>query len=241
MILLQKNHCRIWFELHFNGLSISPLFSVELAEQIEKAGIVAVLVVDRVEDAVPLASALLDGGVNVMELTLRTDAALGALAAIRKNVPEMLAGVGTVLTTEQASQVKAADAAFGVSPGVNPRVLAKARELNLPFAPGIVTPSDIEAALEFDCRVLKFFPCEPSGGLPYLKAIATPYAHLGLKYIPLGGVNQKNMATYLADPLITALGGSWLAPRDLIKNGDWKAITQLAEEAVATIKTTRIS
>lgn len=218
---------------------MTPAFSPELASRVESAGIVAVLIVDRVEDAVPLAKSLLDGGVSVMELTLQTDAALGALKEIRAKVAEMLAGVGTVLTPDQVTQVKEAGAAFAVSPGVNRRVVEAARAAGLSFAPGVATPSDIEVALECGCKLLKFFPCEPSGGLPFLKAMSAPYLHLGVKFIPLGGVNAKNMATYLADPLISALGGSWLAPKELIKAGDWNAIQTLAAQAVEIIKNTR--
>lgn len=214
-------------------------FDSELSARIETFGVIAVLVVDRVEDAVPLAKALLDGGVGVMELTLRTPAALDALKAIRTSVPEMIAGVGTILTPAQVSQAKDAGAAFGVAPGMNPKVLAAARAAGLSFAPGIVTPSDIEAALEFDCRVLKFFPCEASGGLAYLKNIAAPYAHLGLKYVPLGGLNEKNMASYLGEPIVGALGGSWLAPREQIHAGDWKAITARCATAAEIIQCIR--
>lgn len=218
---------------------MSPAFDPNLAQRIETCGIIAVLVIDRVEDAVPLAKALLAGGVDVMELTLRTPAALDALKAIRADVPEMLAGVGTILTTDQVQQVVEAKAAFGVAPGVNPRILAAAREAGLSFAPGILTPSDIEASLEHGCKILKFFPAEPSGGLAYLKAMTAPYAHLGLKFVPLGGLNAKNMASYLSDSQVAALGGSWLAPRDLIKAGEWDQITGLAADAVQIIKSTR--
>lgn len=217
----------------------TPAFDPALASRIEQAGIVAVLVVDDANDAVPLARALLAGGVNVMELTLRTPAALDALREIKAAVPEMLAGVGTILTTEQVQAVVDSGAAFGVAPGTNPRILAAAREAGLSFAPGVATPTDIEIAVEHGCKVLKLFPSEPLGGLAYLKAAAAPYAHLGLKYIPLGGVNAQNMTSYLRDPLIAALGGSWLAPRDLIKAGNWDAITTLAREAVTTIQSVR--
>ncbi len=218
---------------------MTPAFDPALAQRVETCGIVAVLVVDRVEDAVPLAKALLSGGIDVMELTLRTPAALDALRAIKAEVPEMVAGVGTILTTDQVAQVVQAGGAFGVAPGLNPRILTAAREAGLSFAPGILTPSDIENAVEHGCKILKLFPAEPSGGLAYLKAMAAPYAHLGLKFIPLGGLNAKNMASYLADPNIAALGGSWLAPRELIKAGAWDQITNLAAEAVQIIKTTR--
>lgn len=218
---------------------MTPAFDPSLADKIIESGIVAVLVVDRVEDAVPLARALLAGGIGAMELTLRTPAALAALKIIRREVPEMLAGVGTILTTDQVAHVVEADATFGVSPGVNPRILSAAREAGLSFAPGILTPSDIEVALEHGCKLLKFFPAEPSGGLSYLNAMAAPYAHLGLKFVPLGGINAKNMASYLADSSVAALGGSWLAPRDLIHAGAWEKITALAAEAREIITTTR--
>ena len=218
---------------------MTPAFDSSLAGRIEECGIVAVLVVDRVDDAVPLARALLQGGVSVMELTLRTPAAIDALKAIKADVPEMLSGVGTILTTEQLEKTVEAGAAFGVAPGLNPRILAAARAAGLPFAPGILTPSDIELAVEHGCKLLKFFPAEPSGGLAYLKAMSAPYAHLGLRFVPLGGLNAKNMASYLADPAIAALGGSWLAPRELIKAGDWGKISGLAAEAIQIIKSTR--
>lgn len=215
------------------------MISQAVLQRIQTTGIVAVLVIDSETDAVPLARALLAGGVDAMELTLRTPAALGALRRIRAEVPEMLAGAGTVLKPAQVEEVKNAGAEFAVSPGVNPRVLQAAKEAGLPFAPGIATPSDIEQALEFDCKALKFFPAEPSGGLSYLKAAAAPYQHLGIKFLPLGGLNEKNMAAYLADPLVAAIGGSWLAPREAIREGRWDEITGLASAAVQIIKSIR--
>lgn len=211
----------------------SPLFETHLAEKVSAAGVVAVLVVDDANDAVPLARALLEGGVRVMELTLRTPAALDALRAIRHDVPDMIAGIGTILTVEQMYAAREAGAAFGVSPGCNQHVLAAAREEGFPFAPGIATPSDIEHSLEYGCRLLKFFPAEQLGGLSYLRAMAAPYAHLGLRYVPLGGLTEANAATYLMDPLISAIGGSWIAPREAIKAKDWAKITANAKGAMA--------
>jgi 2-dehydro-3-deoxyphosphogluconate aldolase/(4S)-4-hydroxy-2-oxoglutarate aldolase len=211
----------------------------ELSARIYRAGAIAVLVVDRVEDAVPLARALLAGGIDVMELTLRTPAAIDALRCIRAEVPQMVAGIGTILQPQQVRDAAEAGAAFGVAPGMNPRVVAEARRLGLPFAPGIVTPSDIEQALECDCRLLKFFPAEPAGGLRYLKAIAAPYAHAGLRYIPLGGLTLDDLERYLADPLIHAVGGSWLAPRDLIQGRQWPRITENARCAADIVRTVR--
>ncbi|MGK0184798.1 MAG: 2-dehydro-3-deoxyphosphogluconate aldolase/(4S)-4-hydroxy-2-oxoglutarate aldolase [Verrucomicrobiales bacterium] len=202
-------------------------------ERLQKSAVIAVLVIDSVDQAEPLAAALLEGGVDAMELTLRTPAALDALRVIRKQVPEMLAGIGTILTPDQVQQVVDADGSFGVSPGMTPRVVEAALAAGLPFAPGIATPSDIERALEYDRTLLKFFPAGPSGGLPYLQSIAAPYQHLGLQYVPLGGVSESNCDTYLQSPLIAAIGGSWLAPRDLIANANWGSITDRAKAAIA--------
>lgn len=206
-------------------------FPSELLARIQSCGVVAVLVIDDANDAVPVARALLEGGVDAMELTLRTSAALASLKAIRSEVPEMLAGIGTILTAQQVSEVVSAGASFGVSPGTNPAVIREAQQAGLPFAPGVATPSDIEVALELQCRELKFFPAEPSGGLPYLQSMAAPYLHLGVRFVPLGGVNSQNLSTYLSSPLILAVGGSWLAPRSLIDDGQWDTITQHASEA----------
>lgn len=215
----------------------SPLFDASLADKVAAAGVVAVLIIDDASDAVPLARALLAGGIEVMELTLRTPAALDALRAIRRAVPEMTAGIGTILTLDQLHAARQAGAAFGVSPGGNPRLLAAAREAGFSFGPGVATPSDIESALEHGCRLLKFFPAEQLGGLPYLRAMAAPYTHLGLRYIPLGGLTAANAATYLQDPLIAAIGGSWIAPREAIKARDWSTIESNARAARQLVPT----
>jgi 2-dehydro-3-deoxyphosphogluconate aldolase/(4S)-4-hydroxy-2-oxoglutarate aldolase len=203
-----------------------------VATRLTAKGVVAVIMIDRVDDAVPVAEALLHGGVDAMELTLRTDAALPALKSIAESVPEMLTGIGTILKPDQIVQAKDSGAAFGVSPGTNVDVIEAAQEAGLPFAPGIMTPSDIERALPFGCEILKFFPAGSSGGIKHLKNIAAPYAHLGLKYVPLGGVNQENMTDYLKEDIIAAVGGSWIAARDLIASGQWDQITSNASSAV---------
>lgn len=218
---------------------MKPAFDLALAHRIETTGIIAVLVIDRVEDAVPLARALISGGVDVMELTLRTHVAFDALKAIKSAVPAMVAGVGTVLRADQVESAVEAGAEFGVAPGFNPRVVEAASAANFPFAPGIATPSEIEAAVEHGCKLLKFFPAETSGGLASLRAMTAPFSHLGLRFVPLGGLNATNIGPYLADPSIAALGGSWLAPRDLVQAGAWDHITSLAAEAVQIIKAAR--
>ena len=217
------------------------MFNESLLTKLHRTGVLAVLVIDQPDDALPLAKALLAGGVDCIELTLRTPAAMEALQNIRSGVPEMIAGVGTVLTPQQVQEVAAAGAAFGVAPGMNPRVVAEAKRAGLSFAPGVCTPSDIEQALEYGCRLMKFFPAEPQGGLAYLKSMAAPYAHLNLRFIPLGGIDASNAANYLGEPSIHALGGSWLAPRDLIQKRDWPAITERARLVSEIIKKVRPS
>lgn len=201
--------------------------------RLERSAIVAVLIIEKVEDAVPVAEALLAGGVDAMELTLRTPAAIAALKEIRAKVPGMLAGIGTILTTDQVAEVVQCGASFGVAPGMNPRIVEAAMALSLPFAPGICTPSDIERALEFGRKFLKFFPAEPSGGLKYLESIAAPYQHLGVKYVPLGGLNEANCGTWMQSKLVGGIGGSWLASKDKIAAKDWAGITDLARKAIA--------
>jgi len=211
----------------------------EVFSEVEQAGVLAVLVIDDASKAVPLANALLSGGVRAMEVTLRTPCALDAIKAIRSEAPDMIVGAGTVLKAEQLEKVADVGAQFAVSPGLNVKVLETAGEFGFPFAPGIATPSDIEAALEFGCHMLKYFPSEASGGLNYLRNIANPYNHLGLKYIPLGGVKQSNLAEYLSEPLVAAVGGSWLAPKDAIATGNWSHIQNLAQAASNMVQTIR--
>lgn len=218
-------------------MTLSP--SDALHAHLYRTGVIAVLMIDDAADAVPVARALLAGGVDCIELTLRTPVAMESLHRIRAEVPDMIVGVGTILNVTQVNEVKAAGAAFGVAPGMNPRVVVEALRVGLPFAPGICTPTDIELAIEQGCRLLKFFPSEPSGGLAYLRTIAAPFAHLGVKYIPLGGVGAANAGQYLKEPSVHALGGSWLAPRDLIQRKDWNAITANAAEAAGIVKLVR--
>jgi len=202
-----------------------------MLQRIERSGVIAVLILEDVADAVPLARALLAGGVDAMELTLRTDAAIDALKQIREHVPQMLAGIGTVLNEQHIDDVAAAGAQFAVSPGLNENVVKKARSIGLPFAPGVMTPSEIEAAIRLGCRELKFFPAEPGGGLGMLSSMRAPYAHLGIRFVPLGGVNAANMASWLSNPGVFAVGGSWLTPKQAISDQNWEEITRRAAEA----------
>ncbi len=219
---------------------MESLFSQQTLDRIEKSGVIAVLVIDVAEHVVPLAKALLACGIETMELTLRTDAALEALRRVRSEVPDMLAGVGTVLSTDQVDAAAEAGAEFAVSPGLNPDVVRHAQDAGLPFAPGVMTPSEVEAAIELGCRELKFFPAEPSGGIKYLRTMYAPYAHLGLQFIPLGGINADNMAGYLFDAAVPAIGGSWIAPRKLIRSENWSAVIDNATDARRIVKELRL-
>lgn len=220
---------------------MDSLFADAALARIRHAGVIAVLVLDNVRRAVPVARALLEGGVDVMELTLRTPVALDCLREIRHHVPGMLAGVGTILTPEQVDQVVDADAAFGVAPGTNPRVIRRAIERGLPFAPGVMTPTDVESAIELGCRELKFFPAEPSGGLRMLNSLRAPFAHLGVQFIPLGGLSTANLSAYLEDPGVLAVGGSWLANSAQIAAEDWTGITATARQARQLVHQLRLS
>jgi len=198
--------------------------------------IVPVAVIEHLDDAVPIAQALLDGGLTTLELTLRTPVALECIRAIRREVPGMKVGAGTVLTIEQVVQVANAGAYFAVSPGLNPRIVNAAQERGLPFYPGVMTPSDVEHALELGCTLQKFFPASAAGGMEMVKALAGPYAHTGLKLIPLGGITPHNIKEYLAHPLVAAVGGSWLVDKKCVTAKDWNGIRKLAQEAVAIVR-----
>jgi len=201
----------------------------EIIKKIDAAGVIAVLVIDDVKHAVPTAKALLAGGVDAIELTLRTPAAIECIKAIQTEVPGIIMGIGTVLTTKQVEVVAKLGVDFAVAPGCNLNVLKAAYENGLSFAPGIMTPSEIETALEFGCRVLKFFPAEPTGGIEFLNSMAGPYGYLDLAFIPLGGLNIHNARGYIESPLITAIGGSWIASRSLIQYEQWETITKNAQ------------
>ncbi|MEY4484464.1 MAG: bifunctional 4-hydroxy-2-oxoglutarate aldolase/2-dehydro-3-deoxy-phosphogluconate aldolase [Verrucomicrobiota bacterium] len=218
---------------------ISPPFPDTLLARIHQAAVIATLMIDDANDAVPLARALSDGGVHCIELTLRTRAALEALRRIREEMPQVTIGVGTILTPQLVHDSVNAGAAFGVAPGMNPRVVAEARQAGLPFAPGVCTPSDIEHALEAGCTLMKFFPCEPCGGLPYLRSINAPFAHLNVQFIPLGGIDLSNAERYLKEPFIPAIGGSWIATRELVQQRNWTAITKNAQQAMELVNRVR--
>ena len=202
-------------------------------EQISKIGIVPVVKIDNAADALPLAKALCAGGLPCAEVTFRSSAAAEAIKIMTDNFPSMCVGAGTVLNAEQVDAAVAAGAKFIVSPGLNPRTVKYCVEKNIPITPGTSSPSDIEQAIELGLDVVKFFPAEQSGGLAKIKAMAAPYVNM--KFMPTGGVNAKNLTSYLDFPKIIACGGSWMVPGDLINAGEWDKIEQLTREAVQTM------
>lgn len=210
-------------------MSMTP--ASKIGKRIAKSKVMAVVVLDDAEHGVPLAESLLSVGIDALELTLRTPAALPALEKIRSQVPDMLIGAGTILKKKQVDEVLDAGAHFGVAPGLNPTVVRYAKTKKLPFGPGVMTPSDVDQSIALGCRLMKFFPAESSGGLNHLTNIASPFEHLDIGFLPLGGLSERNMADYLASPFVTAIGGSWLAPRDLIAKEDWKKIANIAAKA----------
>ena len=206
-------------------------------EQIQKTGIIPVVVLDDAKDAEPLAKALCDGGLPCAEVTFRTDAAEECIRIMSEKFPEMFVGAGTILTTEQVDRAVAAGAKFIVSPGLNPRIVKYCVEKGIVITPGCANASDMEQALENGLEVVKFFPAEPAGGLNMIKALAAPY--VGLKFMPTGGISPKNVRDYLAYNRIIACGGSWMVKNDLVKAGDFAAITEMAKECVQIVKESR--
>ena len=202
-------------------------------EEIGKIGIIPVIAINDVEKAVPLAKALAAGGIPCAEVTFRTAQGEEAIRRITKEVPEVLVGAGTVLTTEMVDRAVDAGAKFIVSPGLNPAVVAYCVKKGIPITPGCANPSDVELALEFGLEVVKFFPAEQAGGLEYIKAISAPYPNL--KFMPTGGINAGNIAKYIAFDKVLACGGSWMASADLINAGNFETITALSRDAVLNL------
>ncbi len=214
-------------------------FNETVTASLRKTGVFAVLNIQDASDAVPAAQTLVNSGITAMELVLRTPTASEALRNIVREVPKMLAGVGTMLFPEQVEEIVKIGGHYGVSPGLNREIVNKAQSLGLPFAPGIATPSEIESAISLGCRVLKVFPAEPLGGVSYLKAMNAPYRHLGLSYLPLGGLSEENMKDWLEMPEILAIGGSWIAPAHLIFEKNWDEIARRADRAVKILHEVR--
>ena len=202
----------------------------EVFKKIKKHRVIAVLEIDSLENVTPVCETLLSSGIRVIELALRTEVAQKATEQIIKDFPQIIVGLGTVLNEDQVKFAIDSGVSFAVAPGCNPKIIDLAKKNNLLFSPGICSPTDIEISLDYGCNVLKFFPAENSGGIKYLNSINNPYKHLNLNYIPLGGINISNVKNYLDSDLILAVGGSWLAPKQLINSKKWKLISSNCEE-----------
>jgi len=206
---------------------------------ISGCGVIPVLVLERAEHAVPLADALLAGGLGVVEITFRTAAAAEAIALLTRERPQMLVGAGTLLTTDNLASAIASGARFGVAPGFNPAVHAAAVKAGLLFIPGIATPTEVETALAAGCRLLKFFPAEALGGIAMLEAIAAPYRHTGVRFMPTGGVKPANLEDYLRLDIVSAVGGTWFAKTDDLATGKWDEIRSRASAASSAVNQAR--
>lgn len=205
-----------------------------IVERLTRLKIIPVITIEQSEDIIPLGAILVENGLPVAEITLRSTEAVDAIRLLRSSNPEMLIGAGTVLTSEQVKAAKDAGADFIVSPGLNPNVVKICQKLKIPIIPGVNNPTDIESALELGLTTLKFFPAEPSGGVPMIKALLAPYSKINL--MPTGGISSKNILNYLAIPNVIACGGSWMVEKSLVSAKNWAEIGRLTRNAVIQLQ-----
>jgi 2-dehydro-3-deoxyphosphogluconate aldolase/(4S)-4-hydroxy-2-oxoglutarate aldolase len=215
--------------------------SNEIYARIGALRVVPVIAIENFEAALPLADALLEGGLPVAEITFRTNAAAAVIERIAKERPDVFIGAGTLLSAENLRRALECGARFGVAPGLNPEIVRAAQKIGLPFSPGIMTPSDIEAALSLGVKVLKFFPAGAAGGVKMLTSIAAPYVHLGVRFVPTGGVSQANMKEYLEQKSVLAVGGTWIATHEDIAGGRWNAIRENCRGAVEVVHQMKVA
>ena len=201
----------------------------QMEEIMTAAPVIPVITIEHVADAIPLAQALVRGGLHVLEITLRTDAAMTAIGEVAANVPEAIVGAGTVLTPWALEEVAAAGGKFCVAPGSTPALLKAAEDYDMKLLPGAATPTEVMQLLDQDLTYLKFFPAEVAGGIPYLKSLAAPIPQA--RFCPTGGVKLANATAYLALPNVLCVGGTWVCPNDVIAAKDWDRIEALAREA----------
>ena len=206
----------------------------ELAALFKQAVVIPVLTIERLEDAIPLAKALVAGGVRVLEVTLRTPVAIPAAQAIISSVPEAVVGIGTILNADDLARAEALGAVFGISPGATPDLLKAAAASALPFAPGMATASELMQALAHGFNLVKFFPAEQSGGIKALRALAGPFPDA--RFCPTGGIGEANAVAWLAEPNVFAVGGSWLCPAADIRSGNWAGITAMCDRTMKLLK-----
>jgi len=216
---------------------VSRIPEVAVVERIAAAALLPVVELSAVDDAVPLLEALLEGGLPLAEITLRTAAAIEAIAVLRERYPDALVGAGTVRRVEDIERLAAVGALFVVSPGVNVDLVAACDALSLPAIPGACTPTEVDTALRAGARLVKLFPAEPSGGVPFVRAIAAPFPDA--RFVPTGGITAANLAAYLSVPQVAACGGSWLVSPTLIRERAFAEITARTREAVAIVKECR--
>ncbi len=209
----------------------------DMMQKLKQIGIIPVVVLDDEKDALPLAECLMEGGLPCAEVTFRTAAAEESIRRMAKAYPEMLVGAGTVLSCDQADRAIGAGARFIVSPGLNPRVTEHVLRQGVPMTPGVCTPTEIEAAMQFGLDVVKFFPAEASGGLKMIKALAAPY--VGLQFMPTGGINAENVRDYLRFDRVLACGGSWMVSGKLVRDQQFAEILDLVRQAAGIVKEIR--
>ncbi len=207
----------------------------DVYQRIAQWRVVPVIAIEAVEAALPLADALIAGGLPVAEITFRTSAAADVIRCLTRQRPQLLVGAGTVTHPDQVRAARECGAAFAVAPGFNPDVVRAARQAGLPFSPGVMTPTDIEAALGAGVRVMKFFPAAAAGGVKMLSSISAPYGHLGVRFIPTGGIRLEHVQEYLREKSVLAVGGTWLATKDDIAAGNWEAICENCRKVWETL------
>jgi 2-dehydro-3-deoxyphosphogluconate aldolase / (4S)-4-hydroxy-2-oxoglutarate aldolase len=212
---------------------------ISILDRVAQFGIVPVIAIEKVEAAIPLADALLQGGLPVVEITFRTAAAAEVIRRITNERPQLVVGAGTVLTAANLEAAKASGVAFAVAPGLNPQVVKQAQQLGLPFVPGVATPTDIEAGLALGCKLLKFFPAEALGGVGMIEALSAPYKHTGVRFVPTGGVNTANLESYLKLDTVAAVGGTWIAKKEDLAAGKWADVCNRCKAALEIVAKAR--
>jgi 2-dehydro-3-deoxyphosphogluconate aldolase/(4S)-4-hydroxy-2-oxoglutarate aldolase len=198
----------------------------EVLKYINTFKIIPVIAIDRLENVLHLADALIEGKLPLVEVTYRTNIAAQAINKLRKERPEMITGAGTILTIDELHSAIDNGASFAVAPGLNKGIVEEAKKQNFPFFPGIMTPSDLESAMFLGIHICKFFPAEAAGGITYLKSLVAPYSHKNIRFIPTGGINAGNLRDYLTLKVVIAVGGTWIATKTEIEKGNWAGITE---------------
>lgn len=211
---------------------MSPIF-----QHLERQRILPAIVLPTASAALPCATALFAGGIEVLEITFRSADAAQSVRHIRSELPQVTCGAGTLLSPRDIDAAVSAGAQFGLSPGFNPTVVRAAVSAGFPFIPGVQTAGEMEQALELGCPWVKFFPAEAAGGIRFLQAVMPPYLHTPLRIVPLGGINPSNLQAYLQLPYVPAVGGSWLTPKDLLLTGRYSEITEISKKALSLART----